>query len=78
MKADIFATSSKYKFSLHNFNTFLDTYIEIHLNSRVEVIKRCFSDTRSEKKMFFQIFTCYLTTALYPNNQLILIFYFLA
>lgn len=53
MKADIFATSSKYKFSLHNFNTFLDTYIEIHLNSRVEVKKRCFSDTRSEKKMFF-------------------------
>lgn len=42
MKADIFATSSKYKFSLHNFNTFLDTYIEIHLNSRVEVKKRCF------------------------------------
>lgn len=66
MKADIFATSSKYKFSLHNFNTFLDTYIEIHLYSRVEVKKRC----------FFKIFTCYLTTALYPNNQLILIFLF--
>lgn len=45
MKADIFATSSKYKFSLHNFNTFLDTYIEIHLNSRVEVKKKdVFSD----------------------------------
>lgn len=42
MKADNFATSSKYKFSLHNFNTYLDTYIEIHLYSRVEVKKRCF------------------------------------
>lgn len=66
MKAEVFATSSKYKFSLHNFDTFLDTYIEIHLYSRVEVKKNMF---------FFQIFTCYPTTALYPNNQLILIFF---
>lgn len=42
MKADIFATSSKYKFSLHNFDTFLDTYIEIYLYSRVEVKKKMF------------------------------------
>lgn len=42
MKAEVFATSSKYKFSLHNFDTFLDTYIEIHLYSRVEVKKNMF------------------------------------
>lgn len=42
MKAEVFATSSKYKFSLHNFDTFLDTYIEIHLYSRVEMKKNMF------------------------------------
>lgn len=40
MKADIFATSSKKK--LHNLDTFLDTYIEIHLYSRVEVKTKIF------------------------------------